>query len=85
MNNLANTYTMLERHDEAAAMMLLALEQGRRALPADDPELGDLRDVCEIDGHVTTIDAVYHRPQGMQPGWNLLRAGADARGAAVGI
>ena len=40
MNNLASTYFKLDRQEEAAAMMQRALEQGRMALPDNDPELG---------------------------------------------
>jgi hypothetical protein len=40
LNNLANTYHLLGRVDEAAVMMQEALDLGRRGLPENDPEIG---------------------------------------------
>ena len=40
LNNLANTYHLLGRVEEAAVMLQQALDLGRRALPENDPEIG---------------------------------------------
>ena len=40
LNNLANTYHVLGRVEEAAVMMQEALDIGRRSLPENDSEIG---------------------------------------------
>ena len=40
MNNLANTYSALGRHQDALVMMEKALEFGRRVLPENHPHIG---------------------------------------------
>ncbi len=41
MNNLAGTYSELERHADALAMLERALEFQRRVLPANHPTIGE--------------------------------------------
>ena len=41
MNNLATTYSALERHADALAMGEQALKLQRRVLPANHPDIGE--------------------------------------------
>ena len=41
MNNLAQTYSALERHADALAMGEQVLEFRRRVLPANHPDIGE--------------------------------------------
>ena len=41
MNNLAQTYSALERHADALALFEQVLEFRRRVLPANHPDIGE--------------------------------------------
>ena len=41
MNNLANSYSALGRHEEALAMTERVLEFTRRVLPENHPDIGE--------------------------------------------
>ena len=51
MDNLAFTYTALGKHADALAMKEKALEFNRRALPENDPDIGE-RHVCSDTLHI---------------------------------
>ena len=42
MNNLAPTYNALGRHQDALVMLEKTLEEFRRVLPENDPDIGDM-------------------------------------------
>ena len=42
MNNLANTYRALGRHEDSLAMLERLLEFRKRVLAEDDPDIGQL-------------------------------------------
>ena len=46
MNNLANSYSALGRHNEALAMREKTLEFYRRVLPENHPDIGEGDVVC---------------------------------------
>jgi hypothetical protein len=59
MNNLANSYRILQRHEEAAAMMQKALTHGRTVLPRNDPEIGEANQSFGSD----SVYSLHVRPQ----------------------
>ena len=51
MDNLAFSYSALGKHADALAMKEKALEFNRRALPENDPDIGE-RHVCSNALHI---------------------------------
>ena len=47
MNNLANTYSALGRHEDALVLKERVLEFQRRVLPENHPDIGELDGGCD--------------------------------------
>jgi hypothetical protein len=77
LNNLANTYHLLGRIEEAAVMMEEALQIGRRKLPENHPEIGCSCVVCDIDAAVMN-DQLFLRQQNVQSRLHLPLVGPPA-------
>jgi hypothetical protein len=59
MNNLANSYYFLERHNDALMMRENVLKLRRRYLPENHPLLGEHD--CVLTDSLIECDALFHR------------------------